>query len=672
MSKDINDALTEFLTNPENKILVLKGKWGVGKTYFWKNFFEDNKTKLSDDQKQIISNVLLNYSYVSLFGISDINELKNKIFTSASPIKSHPSIWNGSITKEKIVISAIFLFILFFIFTPSLKILGVMALLAFLIAFWFDHFKHLSFWVNFCKKETYKNIDKNFWSLRNAGKFLNHINKLAIIKRYIGDSSNFISNNYIENMLICFDDIERIDSKLPIETLMGYADELAQQKNCKIILIFNEDELEEKKQKKNFNKYREKVVDIELTYSPTLNKQLEIAFGDKLAKYPIINKVINDQEYENITIKNIRILTKINQIIDNFIKISPTDLNALITEDFIKRAIYLSYCFYEINNKVPFKIIKDPSKAITQKRSASERLGGPAPKKEEQENIQTLEYDDELYKQTIKSAKHLHINKPSIFTEEIIHKLEHGYWSTENLKSFISSEVERIDVITKQSEIRKRLDCAWHLYHSSFQNNLDDIINIFEKELEDLSNYPYWDYGHFIHTLGYYYNFQKLKNTMISAPLHHIDTYISLNAEQLKQMTWEDRLYINLNTSNIDPSITDYAMQKLDIIQSQKSKTPLSAFIKTLERNSRLSDEQKIYIQNLTLPEIESWLNTIDDIHMREYIHNLRICSASVQNGPDRDNPDDSNTLINQALDNIASQSALNRYRIDRLIKSKS
>ena len=36
MSDYINDALIDFLTNPENKnkILVLKGKWGVGKTYF--------------------------------------------------------------------------------------------------------------------------------------------------------------------------------------------------------------------------------------------------------------------------------------------------------------------------------------------------------------------------------------------------------------------------------------------------------------------------------------------------------------------------------------------------------------------------------------------------------------------------------------------------------------
>lgn len=669
---NITDDLTDFLTNPanKNKILVIKGKWGVGKTYFWKFFFEDNnpdnKTKLSDDKKQIISNVLPNYSYASLFGISDINELKNKVFTSSSPIKLHPSIWNGSITKEKIFISAMLLFILFLILTPSLKTLSVMAVLAFLIAFWFDHFKHLSFWMNLLKKETYKNINKHFWSLKNAGKFLDHINKLAIIKRYIGDSSNFISNNYIKDMLICFDDIERIDSKFPIETLMGYADELVQQKNCKIVLIFNEEELEEE-QKKTFNKYREKVVDIELTYSPTLKEQLEIAFGEKLIKYPIIHKIINEQEHVNIIIKNIRVLTKIDQLIDDFIKISPTDLDVLIIEDFIKRTIYLSNCFYNLNDNVPFEIIKDPSKVITKKLSASERLGGPPPK--EEENIQTLEYDDELYKQTIKSAKHLHINKPSIFTEEIIHKLEDGFWSTENLKSFISSEVERIDVITKQSEIRKRLDCAWRLYHSSFQNNLDDIINIFEKELEDSSNYPYWDYGHFIHTLGYYYNFQKLKNTMISVPLHHIDTYISLNAEQLKQMTREDRLYINLNTSNIDPAITDLAMQKLDEIKSQKSKTPLSEFIKTLERNG-LSDEQQIYIQNLTLPEIESWLNTIDDIHMREYIHNLRIWSAFIKNGTSI-NPDDPNTLINQALDNIASQSTINKYRIDHLIKSK-
>ena len=454
---------------------------------------------------------------------------------------------------------------------------------------------------------------------------------------------------------------------------MGYVDELAQQKNCKIILIFNEDELEEK-QKNTFDKYREKTVDIELTYSPTLNEQLGIAFGDNLKKYPIINKIINEHEYVNIIIKNIRILRKINQILDDFIKVFPDGLDLLIMDDFIKRAIYLSYCFYQVNSKVSFEIIKDPNSeakykplntAIKGVNEAQEEKG----KEHEKKKIRGV-YDQGLYKDLILKAKQLYIHKSSVFTEEIIHKLEHGFWSEENLKGFVSSEIERVDFIAKQSEIRERLDSAWYLYHSSFQNNLDDIVKIFEEELEKSSNYPYWDYGHFIHTIGYYYNFKKLGNIQFAVPLHYIDRYIETSAEQLRQMTREDRLYIDLNTQSIDSSIIKYAMQKLDEIKLQKSKIPLSEFIKTLEE-SGLSDEQKIYIQNLTRSEIKDWLIDLNDPLMRVYINNLRSWSAFVVEGAGINNPD-ADTLINQVLEEIASQNNLNKYRIDELIKSKS
>lgn len=641
MSKDINDDLIEFLTNPENKnkILILKGKWGVGKTYFWKDFIEKNQ--------DIIANAVPTYSYVSLFGASSSSELRQMVFNNGKPFSKQYSFW--------------------YVFT---------------LEFWLS-----SIWSTLLKKDTWNKLlndwaywgnflsilfSKKFWSYKFAHKSFSSFNKLGIIKRHLGDHTNAIESNYIKDMLICFDDIERINDKFQIDTLMGYADELAQQKNCKIILIFNENELEEK-QKDTFNKYREKVVDIELTYSPTLNEQLEIAFDCKLIKYPIINKIINEQEYVNIIIKNIRVLKKINQILDDFIKIYPDDLPLLIMEDFIKRTIYLSHCFYETTIKVPFDIIKDPN-SVAKYQALDTAIKGV--KEAQEEKIEKHEkksfkgeYDQNTYNRLMLTAKQLYINKSSVFTEEIIHKLEHGFWSEENIKSFTSSEIERIDVITRESKIRKRLDCAWYLYHSSFQNNLDDIVNLFEKELKDSSNYPYWDYGHFIHTIGSYYNFKKLEDPNYVAPLCYIDNYTKINKEQLTKMTQTDRMYISLNTTSIDPVIINYAMQKLDNIKLQKSKTPLSEFIKNLERNS-LSDEQKIYIQNLTLPEIEDWLKDLDTPLMPGYIYNLRYWSAAVKYGAGTTDPN-ADTLINQALNNIASQNALNKYRIDLLIKSK-
>ncbi|MHC5226342.1 hypothetical protein [Ignatzschineria sp. LJL83] len=383
--------------------------------------------------------------------------------------------------------------------------------------------------------------------------------------------------------------------------------------------------------------------------------------------------MINEREYVNIVIKNIRVLKKINQIIDGFLKVSQDELPVLIIEDFIKRAIFLSKCFYETNNKVPFEIIKNPS-SVTEYKILNTAIKGheeiqEANAKEYEEKKFKGEYDQSLYQKLMLTAQQLQIDRSSVFTEEIIHNLEHGVWSEENITKFLSSEIKRIDVITKQNERQKRLNCAWTLYHKSFEHNIDDIVSIFKEELEYLANYTYWDYGHFIHTTSAYYDFKKLEDPTFSVPLHYIDRYIEINKEMLEQMSWKDRMYISINLSEINSSINNYAMQQLDNIKSQKSKIPLSEFVKSLH-DSGLNNEQETYIKNLTQAEIENWLKDLNDPLMSVYINKLRYWSTIIKNSSGTNDPS-SDTLIDLVLKKISASSPLNKYRIERLIKPK-
>lgn len=238
MSEEINRSLDAFFSSDVNKILLLKGQWGVGKTHFWKKYYLLNENKLEAYYPT--------YSYISLFGKGSLNEIKSALASNVEIINER---------KYKRVISS---------WKAKKRVLKKLAKLIF---------------------------NNNF------------------LQRYLWTNKNLLNETVYHDHLICFDDIERMAKELDISILMGYADELAQQKNCKIILIFNEDELEEK-QKEAFNKYREKVVDLELTYSPILDEQLEIAFGDKLLKYPIFKKIINKEEYVNIIIKKYQSLEK--------------------------------------------------------------------------------------------------------------------------------------------------------------------------------------------------------------------------------------------------------------------------------------------------------------------------------------------------------------------------
>lgn len=83
----IKSVVEKFITDNRNELLVIKGKWGVGKTFFWQKLIEESKRK-----KQIGRNY---YSYVSLFGLDNIEELKTAIVASRVQ-------WNAGKLKEKV------------------------------------------------------------------------------------------------------------------------------------------------------------------------------------------------------------------------------------------------------------------------------------------------------------------------------------------------------------------------------------------------------------------------------------------------------------------------------------------------------------------------------------------------------------------------------------------
>ncbi len=76
----ISHKVREFLQTSTPEVLMIKGSWGIGKSYFWNQFL----------QEQIASHsiALPKYSYVSLFGIRTLEALKWQIFERTVPIHS--------------------------------------------------------------------------------------------------------------------------------------------------------------------------------------------------------------------------------------------------------------------------------------------------------------------------------------------------------------------------------------------------------------------------------------------------------------------------------------------------------------------------------------------------------------------------------------------------------
>lgn len=78
MSKHIREAIWDYLKSDTSEYaLLLNGKWGSGKTYFWKNVIEKHLGSELEGENQIV--------YISLYGISSVREIETKILSEFLP-----------------------------------------------------------------------------------------------------------------------------------------------------------------------------------------------------------------------------------------------------------------------------------------------------------------------------------------------------------------------------------------------------------------------------------------------------------------------------------------------------------------------------------------------------------------------------------------------------------
>ena len=242
MSLDnVRRELRRFLGSDDPEVLVLKGAWGVGKTYTWNKILKETQNSGGVRLKK--------YSYVSLFGINSLDSFKFAIFEQ--------QIGTNLIGTE-----------------PSL--------------------------------ETFKTSTSDVVSSLSK-KSVHLIQELPFVKN-IAPALESIAFLSLAKTLVCVDDFERKGSELSARDVLGLLSALKEQKKCKIVLVLNDSSFEEESLKE-YGKYKEKVVDIELSFNPSSAECVDIAL-DSAA--PLTTKL---REYVvQLKINNIRIIKKIERL----------------------------------------------------------------------------------------------------------------------------------------------------------------------------------------------------------------------------------------------------------------------------------------------------------------------------------------------------------------------
>ena len=208
----VENEIRRFLATDEAEVICIIGHWGVGKTFAWNRYLKDAQEKSAIALKR--------YSYVSLFGVNSLDELKYSIFENA--------VRSSEVGLE-----------------PSLETLDSNTAAA---------AEQLG--------------RKSLWFLQ----------QIPVVKNYIGGLGPvwFMS---VKKMIICIDDIERRGKTLPVRDVLGLISNLKEHKGCKVCLILNDEALEE--DQVDFRRYLEKVVDTSLRFAPSPAECVRIALTRK-------------------------------------------------------------------------------------------------------------------------------------------------------------------------------------------------------------------------------------------------------------------------------------------------------------------------------------------------------------------------------------------------------
>jgi hypothetical protein len=247
----LEEEIRRFLSVDTPEVICIRGKWGVGKTFAWNAYL-----RAARDAGRI---GLSRYSYVSLFGMNTLEELRYSIFENA-------------VRASEIGVN------------PSIKTLN-------------------------------ENAGAAVESL--GRKSLWFLQQLPFVKSHIGGLGPvwYLSvNGYI----VCIDDIERKGGNFPIRDVFGLISQLKEQKRCKVVLILNDDAL--KDETEDLAAYFDKTIDASLVFEPSAEEATKIALSPQVTGNELIAKNCISLGISNIRIiKRIeRLVAAIHPLLTNY------------------------------------------------------------------------------------------------------------------------------------------------------------------------------------------------------------------------------------------------------------------------------------------------------------------------------------------------------------------
>ena len=273
----------------------------------------------------------------------------------------------------------------------------------------------------------------------------------------------FLSMN---KSLICLDDLERKGKNLSMADVLGLITHLKEEKKCKVVILCNEGEINNKDEKKEFDKYRDKVIDVEFEYKPSASECAAIAFQEDSD----LHKELTDN-CNKLGIDNIRILKKIEQFARELKRHVEVFDPEVLYQSLRTLCLYV-WCRYSSDDVSPsYEHVKnqnDFTKWLMMR-----------------EKDRYSEEKDAKWRATLENYGY-YLNNLVELDPEISRLIEVGYIKDHNEFNKAAKKVHEKAVAMKGD---KSFTEAWEIYHHSFKKNGDEVAEKLFNALKKHAKY---------------------------------------------------------------------------------------------------------------------------------------------------------------------------------------
>lgn len=429
------------------------------------------------------------------------------------------------------------------------------------------------------------------------------------------DTVSFLSLN---KTLICIDDLERKGKGLEIKDVLGLVSLLKEQKKCKVVLLLNGGE----EGLSDYEKYREKVIDIELEFAPDPEECASIAYSEQTQIYLRLRELTT-----SLGIRNIRILKKIERLVGLCLPLA-RDFEPEITDQILHSLVLYAWSYFcsSSNDDTP------TLEFIVGKGYNLLGIGG-----------EEVNERHRKWQTTLQAYGYQLTDELDLLLAEAVRT---GYVVEKDFKEKALDKNRQIIASKSASSFSN----SWRLYHDTFKNNGDEIVSALYDSFKENCRYitP-------VNLNGTVSLFRELGESEKASEI--IDIYI-------ESRKGETELF-DLRESNFFGDIRDQEI--IDKFNNLFSRSVTAQTAKqVLDRiagKNGWSQGDEVVLANTSVDEYYDLFKSEAGHHLSSFV---TTCLKFGQFGNASDQQNEIGSRATKALQKIAAESKINKMRVKK------